>query len=1319
MDGENVQLHPALKDFDLIGRPVYIGFDGDFRSRESVLQGLVRTYCLFTFAGAVVRVVQWDEQFKGLDDFIAAKAGLDLEKQKSEIDVLEITVSESTSKKAAKTWIIPQYRCLFEREIAAIQPGQAERNMLADQVHEALGTSPGDLKRSWRETSKPPSDGPVPTIIVETELEPWPEPIVPAELAQRLLDRWGKHLITSDANLWTLVLWETVTYFVDHLSLMPILGLVSAVKRCGKTTTLQVPRRTAWKSLLAASVSPAATFRTIEKYEPCFLIDEFDAFLSQNEEFRGILNTCHTRGIVHVRCNPTTLEPEGFNAFCPVALALIGDLPSTVEDRAILIRLERKQVSEKVVPVRKVPAEEFLIDRRMLRRFAIDYGKEFLEAIPVLPNIPNDRALENWESLAQMAQVFGELWPKRAFLAAKLLTPSDSEEQSFEIQLLFYLRLIFQEKALSVQGREEEIFHTGEILSRLNLEKEAPWADRKQFSLGLTYQKMVPTLRKKFRVRTVKSKTTQLHGYRWKDLVEIFKRYLGEDGSPPPPPPPPPPPSSPPSGGGEPENPKAEKNSQEPSENCGAVEVFQDKSFSDKELTAISTASKNSTVQNLFQAVEIPSIHSDTTSFEEKPPSFHSFQGSPGIFLESIPPSTPQADFCTPSHPELFVFLDLETFHPYEGDYPQPLDKTAAQLLRKKNKGEAHPWAKDPRRCVLRFLTIHDTEGTFGPEPLTIDFQANPELPANVLDALANRTIVAHNADFDLSVLRRYGISVSSSIIDTMIASRLLGLGKEKFKVPDTACCDLSDEELDELTSSQMDDINPTDHDLAATVRRYLGIKMEKAHTKLGGSDWGRSDLSSDHFVYIVEDVAYLPALREALEAELKEANLDEVFRERMEFFPHLNQIKMTGNPVDPLLCEADHRQVTAEKEAIREELRAMFADYRAPIPKSRLKTVKIEVADGKFKRVPGPIDEEFSPSNPDHVRGALAHRGIDVENLQEATLRKAGSPECRLLLKYGTAKKRLNAIKAILRSTFSDGRVRARGWNQLAARTGRIISSEPNLQQVPKNWRTAFRVDPPLLWLKPDLSMIEVVILAVVTQDSGLIDLLRRGEDVYVLVASRLFNVKPIRKEKEEEEGCVTEDLRDQTKPVVLGTNYGLTIWGLCRRFREEFGKELSLEEARGFFDTFFGMFPGVAEYHTRAAEDALTLDYVRTAGGQRRWLPPLLESDQEDHYWPSFERRKKILMNTPIQGGQADLQIKAVNKFMPRLPAGVEVVNLVHDEVDAIVTRETLQPTVEVIRCAFQEAFAELYGDVLIPQIKFSVGQNWGELQELKLSK
>ena len=427
-----------------------------------------------------------------------------------------------------------------------------------------------------------------------------------------------------------------------------------------------------------------------------------------------------------------------------------------------------------------------------------------------------------------------------------------------------------------------------------------------------------------------------------------------------------------------------------------------------------------------------------------------------------------------------------------------------------------------------------------------------------------------------------------------------------------------------------------------------------------------------------------------------------------MKFFPHLNQIKMAGIPIDIGRRDADAQKVTEEKTAVREELRAMFADYRHPIPKSRLKTLRIQTEGGKFKRIPGPAEEEFSPSNRDHVLGALATRGIPVENTQEATLRKIDAPEIRLLLKYTAAKKRLEAIKGIARSTFPDDRVRAAGWNQLAAVTGRIISTVPNLQQVPRGWRTGFRVESPKLWLKGDLSQIEMVILAIVTGDEDLIQLLRSGRDVYVEYGARIFGKKAERGPGDDQ---ITDSLRDVAKTITLGTSYGLTPFGFVRRIRDELGIEFDIQEAETFFEAFFEMFPQIAVYHEKAAADALNLDSIRTIGGTRRWLPPLLD-DQIGEYWPSFERRKKILVNTPIQGSGADLVIWAVNQFVSQLPAGVEIVNLVHDEVDAIVMEETLRPTVEIITRAFQETFARFYpSSILAPKIKFSVGPSWGE--------
>jgi DNA polymerase I-like protein with 3'-5' exonuclease and polymerase domains len=586
---------------------------------------------------------------------------------------------------------------------------------------------------------------------------------------------------------------------------------------------------------------------------------------------------------------------------------------------------------------------------------------------------------------------------------------------------------------------------------------------------------------------------------------------------------------------------------------------------------------------------------------------------------------------------------------------------------------------------------------------VTIDLSVSL-IPPEVLEAIASCTIVGHNLDFDITVLRRYGVTCSNSIIDTMLASRFLGLGKEKFKVPSAPDDDGDVEEV----------VNPTDHDLATVVRRYLGIKMDKAQTKLGGSDWGRVALPEAHYRYMREDVICLPDLWKALQVELHGTELDKVFADRMEFAVHLNTIKMTGNPVDLARCERDRQETAAAKESVCGELREIFRDYRHPIPKSRRRKIKVQV-EGKLRSTPVDGDEEFSPSNQYHVRGALEAHGIYVENLQKKTLQKNGSPECHLLVKYAEAKKRLEHIEAIINSTFPDGRARPQGWNQLSARTGRITSTGPNLQQVPKNWRTGFRVDPPRLWLKGDLSQIEVVILAAVTGDQNLIGLIQAGKDVYVETASWVFNVEARRSE---EDGCVTDVLRDATKPIVLGTSYGLTPFGWAQQMEDELGLEFTLDQAQQAFDEFFRRFPGIAAYHDKAWEDALSVESVRTARGTRRYLPALRDDCNENSgYWPSREYRKKVLLNTPIQGGGADLQVLAVNKFMGRLPDGVEVVNLVHDEVDLILPSESiLSPTSSVIRSAFQEAFAELYGTELVPQIKFSVGPGWGDLHEFK---
>ena len=280
------------------------------------------------------------------------------------------------------------------------------------------------------------------------------------------------------------------------------------------------------------------------------------------------------------------------------------------------------------------------------------------------------------------------------------------------------------------------------------------------------------------------------------------------------------------------------------------------------------------------------------------------------------------------------------------------------------------------------------------------------------------------------------------------------------------------------------------------------------------------------------------------------------------------------------------------------------------------------------------------------------------------------------------------------------------------------MTSTRPNLQQVPRDWRTGFRVEPPQFWLKGDLSQIEMLIIAITTGDPNMIEMIRDGKDIYVEYGARIFDKKPERGPGEDQ---ITDQLREVAKKPTLGIFYGLTPWGFVRAVREKLDLEYSIEQAEDFFRQYFEMFPGVEAYYDVAEENAYHQETVHTVAGTRRFLPPLIGEPSDDWeqnktFRKSWAYRRNILLNSPIQGSGADLVIWAVNRFMPELPEGVEIVNLVHDEVDAIVTGETLQPTVDAITKAFRETFAGFYPSAeLTPKIKFSCGQSWGELEEL----
>ena len=327
------------------------------------------------------------------------------------------------------------------------------------------------------------------------------------------------------------------------------------------------------------------------------------------------------------------------------------------------------------------------------------------------------------------AELVGGEWPKLIRAAFMELCPPRNPDAADDAEGTEYGEPLIRAIArIWVETRDQEFYATEVLKAKLNAFKDRPWPGLNK-GFGITRQK-ISSLLLGFGKRAVKRRLGQgaRHwGYELKDMLPLFESYASDIWNAPPPSDeePPEPPSDDGGSPAEPERPKplpVEEN-KEKSSNEGVSVGPSNQAPADQVLERIggvvlqseenSNAESDSSVgQGLTPSESSPKVGGGPLVLRQSP---HS-----GIFSFSIPPSTPQASSCTPSDPGRLIFLDGETFYPWDSSYPQPPESTPS--LRKQSKRKAHPWAKDPRRCVLRFLTIHDTEGTFGSEPFTIDF---------------------------------------------------------------------------------------------------------------------------------------------------------------------------------------------------------------------------------------------------------------------------------------------------------------------------------------------------------------------------------------------------------------------------------------------------------------------------------------------------------------------------------------------------------------------------------------------------------------------
>lgn len=352
-----------------------------------------------------------------------------------------------------------------------------------------------------------------------TVVNPWPHSVNPPQLLNDVASTIQRFIICNEEVSQAVALWVAMTWFIDEIEVAPLAVITAPEKRCGKSLLLSLLGRLSARAITASNISPAALFRTIDAWSPTLLIDEADAFMKDNEELRGLLNSGHTRDSAYViRTVGENYTPTRFNTWGAKAIAGIGHVADTLMDRAIILELRRKLPHEEVERIRH--AEPGLFDdlRSKLARFADDYSDKIRQGRPPLPNSLNDRAQDNWEPLLAIAMTASDEWLHIGTKAALKLSGGESASQTIGTELLSDIQEIFEEIQV-------DRISTAELIRLLCSDDEKPWS---------TYNKGFPIkprqLARKLKSYGIQSKTIRFgydtaKGYEREQLKDAFFRY--------------------------------------------------------------------------------------------------------------------------------------------------------------------------------------------------------------------------------------------------------------------------------------------------------------------------------------------------------------------------------------------------------------------------------------------------------------------------------------------------------------------------------------------------------------------------------------------------------------------------------------------------------------------------------------------------------------------------------------------------------------------------------------------------------------------------
>jgi putative DNA primase/helicase len=352
------------------------------------------------------------------------------------------------------------------------------------------------------------------------EIEPWPQSVNGAAVLNKVAETISKYVVLPAGAADAVGLWTAHTHTFKSFLHTPRLDIQSPLPRCGKTTLRDVLATLVPKPLPTENLSTAVLFRVIEKYQPTVLGDEYDSWIHDNEDLRGLLNAGHKRGGQVLRCVGDDFEPRAFNVFAPVVLAGVGSLPGTLHDRSIVIRLRRAKPGEiqERFDSRQTDRERELC--RKLARWCSDNRRAFESCDPKMPDGAFNRLADNWRPLFAIAEIVGGDWPRRAAEAfAKLTSTEDLDAQGVGSMLLADIAAVFNEK------RADKL-PSAELAEALAAIEGRPWAEwgkyRKPISQNQLANQLRPFSISPHAIRFGKT----LQGYELHDFQEAFDRYL-------------------------------------------------------------------------------------------------------------------------------------------------------------------------------------------------------------------------------------------------------------------------------------------------------------------------------------------------------------------------------------------------------------------------------------------------------------------------------------------------------------------------------------------------------------------------------------------------------------------------------------------------------------------------------------------------------------------------------------------------------------------------------------------------------------------------